>query len=114
MSPPPTRGEVWLADLDPVRNHEQAGVRSAVIISTEQLNRSRAGRVVMVPMTTGTRPSAWHVSVLPLDGGARLPSFVKCEDVRSISTERLIERWGILSSAALAEIAVRMRALLEL
>ncbi|MDJ0524356.1 MAG: type II toxin-antitoxin system PemK/MazF family toxin, partial [Microcystis sp. M53600_WE12] len=28
-----TRGEIWLADLNPVRGHEQAGKRPCLVIS---------------------------------------------------------------------------------
>jgi mRNA interferase MazF len=110
----PVRGDVWLADLDPVRGHEQAGIRPVVVVSTDRLNRSRAGRAVVVPMTSGPHRAVWHVAVLPPDGGVRRPSFVKCEDVRSISVERLLSRWGAVSGGVLDEIADRLRVLLEL
>jgi mRNA interferase MazF len=29
---------VWLVDLDPTRGHEQAGVRPAVVVSTDVFN----------------------------------------------------------------------------
>jgi mRNA interferase MazF len=114
MAPRPSRGDVWLADLNPVRGHEQAGIRPVVIISTNRFNHGFAGRVVAVPMTTGPHRATWHVAVMPPDGGVRRPSFVKCEDVRSIFVERLLSYWGKLSGARLGEIGDRLRALLEL
>ena len=38
----PQRGEVWRADLDPVRGHEQAGTRPILIISDDIFNNSPA------------------------------------------------------------------------
>ncbi|MGB4437422.1 MAG: type II toxin-antitoxin system PemK/MazF family toxin, partial [Acetomicrobium sp.] len=29
----PSRGEIWLVDLNPVRGHEQAGRRPALVVS---------------------------------------------------------------------------------
>ncbi len=34
----PQRGEVWRADLDPVRGHEQAGTRRILIVSDDLFN----------------------------------------------------------------------------
>nr|WP_084062346.1 type II toxin-antitoxin system PemK/MazF family toxin [Desulfofundulus thermosubterraneus] len=31
----PKRGEIWLVDLNPVRGHEQAGKRPALVISID-------------------------------------------------------------------------------
>lgn len=54
-------------------------------------------------VTTKTKGIRSHVQILPPESGIREPSFIKCEDVRSISTERLITRWGVIPSATLAE-----------
>ncbi|MGA2150940.1 MAG: type II toxin-antitoxin system PemK/MazF family toxin [Geobacteraceae bacterium] len=42
-----------------------------------------------------------HVPLEPPEGGVREKSFIKCEDVRSISTERLKSRWGEVSPATM-------------
>lgn len=110
----PLRGDVWLADLDPVRGHEQAGIRPILIVSTDRFNRGRAGRAVAVPMTSGPHRAEWHVAVMPPDGGVRRPSFVKCEDIRSIAVERLIEQWGTVSADVLSQVADRLSVLLDL
>ena len=90
MLPRPSRGEVWLEDLDPTRGHEQAEVRPVVVVSTDLFNHGPAGLAVIVPMTTASRDILWYVEVNPPEGGIRRRSFIKCEDVRSVATERLI------------------------
>ena len=112
--PQPLRGEVWLVDLGPARGHEQAGVRPAVIVSTDLFSRGPAGLAVMAPMTTSRRDVRWHVPVSPPNGGLRRQSFIKCEDVRSMSIERLIERVGSLDVLTMAHIETRLRVLLEI
>ena len=34
----PSRGEIWMANLNPTRGHEQAGRRPVLIISTDTFN----------------------------------------------------------------------------
>ena len=108
------RGEIWLADLDSVRGHEQAGRRPCLIISADLFNASPADLVIIVPLTTRARGIPSHVEVNPPEGGLTARSFIKCEDVRSIAQERLIQRWGALTPATLVEVERRLRLLLQL
>lgn len=108
------RGEVWLADLDPTRGHEQAGRRPCLVVSADRFNTSAAELVVVVPLTTRDRRIPWHVPLRPPEGGLREPSWAKVEDIRSISSGRLVERWGIGRAATLKLIGERLRLLLDL
>ena len=110
----PARGAVWLASLSPTRGHEQAGVRPVVIVSDDTFNSGPAGLLVVVPMTTTWRGVPLHVPIDPPEGGLRKRSMVKCEDIRSISVERLIEYWGSLSASTMSAIEDRLRILLRL
>jgi len=112
--PLPARGDIWLVDLNPTRGHEQAGRRPALVVSTNAFNQGPAGLVVVLPLTTTERDIPLHVSVLPPEGNVRQPSYVKCEDIRSVSVQRLVERWGMVSGATLAIVEDRLRILLEL
>ena len=113
--PFPVRGEIWLADFDPTRGHEQAGRRPALIISDDRFNRGRAGLVFAIPLTTRERGLPTHVPILPSEGGVRAPSFIKCEDLRSISLDRLVEGpWGLLAPRTVAAVEERLRLLLGL
>ncbi len=113
--PAPARGEIWLVDFDPTRGHEQAGRRPALIISDDRFNRGRSGLVFAIPLTTRQRGLPTHVPVNPPEGGVGVPSFIKCEDLRSISTDRLVEGpWGTLSLRSVAAVEQRLRLLLRL
>lgn len=70
--------------------------------------------VVVVPLTTTGRGVPLHVVVDPPDGGVRARSFIKCEDIRSISVERLIDHWGAVSDAVMRDVEDRLRILLNL
>lgn len=46
------RDEIWLADLNPVKGHEQAGKRPCLIISVDLFNQGASGLVVVLPITS--------------------------------------------------------------
>jgi mRNA interferase MazF len=107
------QGQVWLCDLDPVRGHEQAGRRPAVVISVDQLGLGPSGLAIVVPLTRTQRPNPLHVLLDPPEGGLRDRSFAMPEMVRSISRERLVASWGSISPGKLNEIAHRVRLLVQ-
>ncbi len=111
----PRLGEVWLVDLSPTRGHEQAGRRPALVVSADGFNRSAAGLVFMMPFTTRKRGIPTHVAVDPPAGGLREVSWARCEDLRSVSIERLGESpLGVVGSEVLGAVAERLRLLLGL
>lgn len=112
--PESSRGEIWLVDLNPVRGHEQAGRRPGLVISVDAFNYGPAGLMVIIPITTKAKSIPFHVEVRPPEGGLDHPSFIKCEDIRSIAKERLVERIGRIGEATLAEVEDRLRILLYL
>lgn len=114
MTQVPARGEIWLADLNPVRGREQAGMRPCLVISVDPFNQSPAGLVIVLPMTSRNKGIRSHVAVMPPVGGVREASYVKCEDVRSISVERLVSRWGAVKPDTLRGIEDRLRILMGL
>ena len=114
MASPAARGDIWLADLNPVRGHEQAGRRPVLVVSVDAFNQSRADLVVVIPITSTLRPIPFHVVVQPPEGGLTNPSALLCEAVRSISKDRLVTRWGTVSPATMSQVEDRLRILLRL
>ena len=110
----PLRGEVWLVDLDPTRGRGQAGRRPALVVSVGGFNRGPAELVMILPITSKDKRIRSHVRVEPPMGGLTMTSFVKCEEIRTISKERLISRMGAVSAGVLAEIEARLGVLLGL
>src|SRR5512134_1877707 len=111
----PSRGEIWLADFAPTRTHEQAGSRPVMIVSSDMFNHGPARLVFVAPLTRTNRGVPFHVLVNPPEGGVRARSYILCDAVRSISTDRLSgQPWGVVRTATLAEVEDRLRILLEL
>jgi mRNA interferase MazF len=108
------RGEIWLVDFgDPV-GRQQSGSWPAVVVSADRLNDSRAGVVIVVPTTTALRGVPSHVEIEPNGSGLNEVSYAKCEDVKSVSTQRLIGRLGVVNDETMFQIARALRFLLDL
>jgi mRNA interferase MazF len=109
---PATRGEVWLANLNPTRGREQSGRRPVIVVSHDAFNRGPADLVIVCPITSRLRGIASHVGLVPPDGGLRTQSVVMCEAVRSISKQRLHKVWGMAREDTMLAIDDVLRILL--
>ncbi len=114
MTKDPRRGEVWRLDFDPTRGHEQAGTRPALVLSVDGFNRSPADLIVVLPITSRDKGIRSHVPLVPPEGGLKVPSFVKCEEPRTVAKERLSSRLGAVAPATMAGVEARVRWLLGL
>lgn len=94
----PNRGEIWLADLGTGRGHEQSGRRPALVVSDDAFNHGLAGLVMVVPLTSKVKKSRnipTHIPVDPPEGGLKTPSVILCDQLRTISKDRLSKvPWG--------------------
>jgi mRNA interferase MazF len=86
------RGEVWYVDFDPARGSEQAGRRPALIIQNDAGNASTAyPNTIVLAISTKGRDAPFHVKVDPsAANGLRETSYVKCEQILTISKARLV------------------------
>ena len=109
-----SRGEIWLVGLDPTKGREQAGMRPALVISVDIFNHGAAELVVAIPITSKAKGIPLHIKVDPPEGGLSMTSYVKCEDVRSISTSRLVKKLGTVTPSTIDAVEDRLRILLGL
>ena len=108
------RGEIWLVDFGEPVGHEHAGIRPAVIVSTDDLNEGPSGIVIVVPMTASRRDLPSHIEVDVGESGLDYPSYAKCEDVRSISDRRLVNLIGVADPRSMFDIGRVLRHLFDL
>jgi mRNA interferase MazF len=85
-----------------------------LIVSVDRFNQGPAGLVVVLPITSRSKGIPLHVAIAPPEAGLTLQSFVKCEDVRSVSVERLVRRLGTVEPNTMSLIEDRLRILLGL
>src|SRR5450756_1299958 len=96
------RGEIRWADLNPVRGHEQAGLRPVMILSHDIFNE-RSGTVIGVAITSQPQRAGFP---LTLELKARkLPkqSWVKISQIRTLSVERIGRLVGKVSHEELSQ-----------
>ncbi len=111
----PNRGEIWWADLDPTRGHEQGGRRPVLVVSTTYFNHGPADLILVLPLTRTDRAIPIHVPIQPPEGGISARSFILCDALRSISKERLGERpLGSVSTRTMQRVGEILRLLMEL
>lgn len=103
-----------MASLDPVVGHEQAGARPVLVVSVDPFNHGPAELVIVIPITSVKKRISSHVRVDPPEGGLKVRSYIKYEDVRSISTQRLGRRLRGVSPATMAEVEDNLRLVLGL
>lgn len=122
-SPKPLRGEIWQVDLNPKKGREQRGVRPCLIVSTDALNRSRFGTVILCPITTTERPSfKWRVGLVPEDlriadtTWEAKPHWVASDQIVTIDTEHRALRHlaTVVQPEKLREVDDALRMLLNL
>lgn len=97
------RGEIYWADLNPIRGREQAGLRPVLVLSHELFNRRSETAIVMAitsqPQKAGLPVAlALPVTLLPK------PSWVKISQVRTISIDRLGKRLAVIESETLSNL----------
>jgi len=94
------RGEIYWADLNPVRGREQAGLRPVLVLSHDIFNR-RSETVIAVRITS--RPQGAGFPLTLAIETAKLPksSWVKISQIRTISVNRLGNRIGAVSEEEL-------------
>jgi mRNA interferase MazF len=108
----PSRGEIWLVNLNPTRGHEQAGIRPALVVSVDTFNHGPADLIVVLPITSKYRGIPFHLKINPPEGNLDKESYVKCEDIRSISKIRLEKSIGEVLNNTLSKVEDRLKILL--
>ncbi len=97
------RGDVFWADLDPVKGHEQAGLRPVVIISQDVFNE-RSGTVIALAITSQIQRAGFPLTHEIALKELPKQSWVKISQIRTISTLRLTKKIGKLTPEDLAKL----------
>ncbi len=116
MSREVRRGDLYWLDWAPARGSEQSGRRPALVVQTDAANRIEAyPNTIVVAVSRAGKPVPFHVKVQPdEDNGLRDTSFVKCEQLMTVSRQRLVERMGRVSDAVLFQVDQALRKVLGL
>jgi mRNA interferase MazF len=95
------QGEIWLADLNPTKGSEQAGIRPVVIVSGNMLNE-HLGIIIVIPLTTKVKNFKGNPVLTPnKSNGLKEESEMLVFHVRSVSKDRLTKKLGSISAEEL-------------
>lgn len=90
------RGEVYWADLNPVKGQEQAGRRPVLVVSHDVFNE-RSGTVIAMAITSQAQRAGFPLNLEITEAGMPKRSWLKISQVRTLSVLRLGERIATLS-----------------
>ena len=82
------RGEIRWADLNPVRGHEQAGLRRVLILSHDIFNE-HSGTVIAVAITSQPQKAGFPLSLELKSISLPKKSWLKISQIRTLSVERI-------------------------
>jgi len=108
------RGELYDVDLGHPVGHEPAFVRPAVVVSTDLINNGPGEMVAVVPAGSTSYGLRSHVELEPGPSGLDRPSYARCDQIRAVSTARLVRRRGIADVSAIQAIDQALRFILDL
>ena len=94
------RGDIYWANLDPAKGHEQSGERPVLILSHDVFNE-HSGTVIVVALTSQPQKAGFPLTLELSD--PRLPkrSWVKISQIRTLSVERLGKKIGRVTTEEL-------------
>jgi mRNA interferase MazF len=101
-----TRGEVWLACLDPTVGSEIQKTRPCVVVSPPELH-DYLRTVIVAPMTTGSKAAPFRVPV-SFQGKTGL---ILLDQIRTLDKLRLTRKLGAVDGKTLADAQAVLREL---
>lgn len=109
-----SRGQVWIADLNPGFGVELHKKRPVLVISNNTLNNNWP-RIIVIPFSTQIHPLNPGKVLIPKDVcGVEKESIILTQEVRSIDKARLVKRVGKLPAEKLYEVEGSLKLVLGL
>ena len=104
------RGEIRWADLNPVRGHEQAGLRPMLILSHDIFN-ANSGTVIAVAITSQPQKAGFPLTLELKSSNLPKKSWLKISQIRTLSVERIGK---VITKASLDELNQAIEGLNEI
>jgi mRNA interferase MazF len=103
------KGEIYMADLNPVKGHEQAGFRPALILQNNILNKN-LNTVIIAPITSNLKAKGLLTTYFLNKKSSKLKfdSVLLLFQIRTIDKIRLKRKISVLPSENLKEITQQL------
>jgi mRNA interferase MazF len=95
------RGDIHLADLNPVIGSEQGGLRPVLILSHNVFNE-KSGTVIAVAITSLSQWAGYPLTMELVNTELPKKSWVKISQIRTLSTKRIGKKIAKASNEELA------------
>lgn len=109
------RGEVYMADLNPVVGCEQGGLRPVLVVQNNVGNKF-SPTVIIVAITSKLHKAKLptHIELTPEESGLKKFSILLAEQIRTLDKSRLLEKIGNLSQTKMREIDLALKTSLSI
>jgi mRNA interferase MazF len=107
-------GEIYDADFGDPIGHEAGFHRPCLIISTDLLHNGPGRLVVVIPITRTDYGLRSHVELEPSSAGLDVVSYARCDQIRSISVDRLEVHRSAVTHSEMLEVEMALRFILDL
>ena len=94
------RGDIYWADLNPTKGHEQSGRRPVLVLSHNVFNKN-SGTVIAVALTSQKQKAGFPLTLEIESAKLDKQSWIKISQIRTLSTERIGKRLGSISEEEL-------------
>ena len=107
------KGEIWLADLNPVNGREQLGYRPVVIVSGNAMNENMPLSIVC-PLSTRLKHFIGGIILEPDKvNGLDAPSEVLTFQIRTLAHKRFVKKIGEISKVEMTQLIKNINKILE-
>lgn len=107
------RGEIYYADLNPVKGHEQGGVRPVLIIQNN-LGNAYSPTTIVAPITSKVGKTVLPTHVVIKTKGLPVNSLVLLEHICTMDKSRLQSYVGIASDETMGKVDIAVSISLSL
>ena len=104
-----SRGQIYYADLSPVKGSEQGGIRPVLIIQNDIGNKYSPTTIIAIITTRQTKANLPTHIWLNAECGLPKDSMVELEQLRTIDKTRLSDFSGTVSEEVMKEIDMAIK-----
>jgi len=109
------RGEIWLIDWSHARGSEQEGIRPSLILQSDKGNlNDNYHNTIVLAITTKGKDIPFHIFLKSdKENGLKEDSFIKCEQIFTVSKERLVKKIGKINETLFIKIEKSVKMVLD-
>ena len=109
------RGDIFWADLNPTKGHEQGNIRPVLVVQNDISNRY-SPTIIVVPITSRqkTKTHITNVLITSNESGLKENSLILCNQIRTIDKSRIIKIVSSLDRETMKQVDLAIKRSLDL